>query len=114
MDDLLKVARQYEREAHRPFTPRRLREARQQDAALLRRMVSNREAAHPDRLNPARAALFDVIERWCRERGYRCSFGIHGMTVQRGTEPPITVGFYDTLAWDGHNITVADPERLRP
>lgn len=111
MDDLLDVARQYEREGSGAFTPRHRREARQRDAALLRRMVANREAAHPDRLNPARAGLFDVIERWCRDRGYRCSFGLQGMTIQRGTEPPITVGFHDTLAWDGHHLTVAEEAR---
>jgi hypothetical protein len=103
---LLDLAEALEGEALGAFTSKRRTDACRQDAALLRRMVSNREAANHDRLNLLKAGLFDVIERWCRERGYRCSFGTRGLTIQRGDEPAIAAGLYDTLAWDGRAITV--------
>ena len=104
------VARQYERESMRGLPNRARRERLTREAALLNRIAANREAADPTRLNIGRTGILDVIDRWCRQHDYRCTAGINGVTVQRGTEPAIVAGTFDTLVWDGDRISIEEPE----
>lgn len=105
---LLSLADVYEREAGGMWTSQRDRRARRDTAALFRRMACNRVAANPAELKLSLAMLFDVVERWCRQHGYRTVVGRGGFILQRGDEPAIVAGHSDTLLWDGERLTVRD------
>lgn len=103
---LLNLADTYERQADRMGTSQRCRLALRDSAALFRRMVCNRQAADPTRLQLDLAMLLDVAERWCRQHGYRAVVGHGGYILQRNDEPAIVAAFGETLLWDGERITV--------
>lgn len=101
------LAREDERASMKPFASSARRRELNASAAFFQRVNANREAADPMRINLARVGLIDVIERWCRQHGYRTVMGTTGLTVQRGDEPAVVAGVFDTLHWDGQRITVA-------
>jgi len=105
---LLNLARAYEREAGSLWTSQRDRRSLRDTAALFRRMVCNRAAADPAELKLSLAMLFDVVERWSRQHGYRTVVGHGGFILQRGNEPAVVAGHSDTLLWDGERLTVRD------
>lgn len=104
---LLNLADAYEREARSMWTSDRDRWALRDSADLFRRMACNQRAADPTRLRLDLAMLLDVVERWCRQHGYRCVVGHGGFVLQRNDEPAIVAGHSDTLRWDGQRISVA-------
>lgn len=75
-------------------------------AALLRRMVCNRQAVDPAQLTITMSTLLDIPDRWCRQHGYRAIAGIGGFVIQRDGETPLVARIGDTLSWDGHTLTV--------
>jgi hypothetical protein len=105
---LLDLADACEREARSMWTSQRDRWRLRDSAALFRRMVCNRRAADPTRLKLDLSMLLDVVERWCRQHGYRTVVGHGGWVIQRDGEPAIVAGFGDTLLWDGERVTVED------
>ncbi|MEW2300263.1 DUF6221 family protein [Streptomyces sp. NPDC006655] len=82
----------------------------QQSAALFRRMVGNRAATDPNRLNLVGMLPLDAPGRWCERHGYRCtvSNGSIGVMAQRSDEPPVVARLGDTLVWNGEKITVQE------
>ena len=102
---LLDLAQEYDREASRAVRWQ-TREDCRRAAALLRRMVCNREAADPTRITITMSMLIDIPERWCRQHGYRAVAGHSGYVIQRDGEPAIIAGVGDTLLWDGERIIV--------
>lgn len=103
---ILDLAQDYEREVGSLRTSQRRRWALQESANLFRRMVCNREAAHPAKLKLSLALLLDVAERWCRQHGYQAVAGHGGWVIQRGNEPALIAAFGDTLLWDGQELRV--------
>lgn len=103
---LLELAHAYDREADGWWTSQRQRWALRDTAALLRRMVCNRDAVDPARITITMAMLIDIPERWCRQHGYRAVAAHGGYVIQRDEEPAIIAGIGDTLLWDGQRITV--------
>ncbi|SES03604.1 hypothetical protein [Streptomyces qinglanensis] len=103
---LAELAEQYERESHSPWISARRSRQLRHTAALMRRMVCNREAADPTRLTITWSMLVDIPARWCRQHGYRTVTGHGGYVIQRGSEQPVVTKPGDTLIWDGNEITV--------
>lgn len=105
---LLNLANDYEREARGMWRSQRDRRALRESADLFRRMVCNRRAADPNRLKLDLAMLIDVVERWCRQHGYKTVVGHGGWVIQREPASPIVASFGDTPVWDGERLTVEE------
>ncbi|MFE9337726.1 hypothetical protein [Streptomyces sp. NPDC007063] len=104
---LAELAAEYETESQRAIRTD-TRATAHNTAELFRRMLSNRDAANPNRITIRYRTHLDVVLRWCRQHGYRATAAVGGFTLQRGHEPALVAQPDQTLVWDGQRITIEE------